>query len=177
MFETIEHGITTFVIGSYSDLNDYFDENTIYLSDDFYFDRTKSYTLDGVANSIFVLDKNSGKSIMLYPGMIPSYIPTNTPTDTYSSDKIDTNGRLLGSIAIYDVIPKGYNVKSIGEALINASYLNYTGATYKFPGLSVLAFPGSIIKLKGNTGLVIDATYSFANHKMWQEFKVQPKGI
>ena len=177
MFETIEHGISTFVIGSYSDLDDYFDENTIYLSHDFYFDRTKSYTLDGVANSIFVLDKNSGKTIMIYPKSVPNYVPTNTPTKIYSNNKVDTNGRLLGSIAIYDIVPKGYNVESIGEALINASYLNYTGATYKFPGLSILAFPGNIIDSEAGVGLIVDATYSFANQEMWEEFKVQPKGI
>lgn len=183
-FETMIGGQPTFILGHFKVLWDkFFLENMQQVPIGAFYDRSKSYTTDGIANAIFVMDKSSGDTVMIYPNNAPGYMPqANTKWTTYKSSKLPALDLIFSSIAIYDALPDGETVTTIGEKLIDASYLNYTNATLKFPGIPfqdqgqpTLLFPGIGFNSPAGTGLVSSVTYSFSGLKLWTTIKKMPR--
>jgi len=162
--------------------------NKFILLDNYYYERTKSNTGEGLIDGLFIIDKQNDNSLTLYPNKKPSYLPSNT--ETTISNKASKyynnylNKKVQFGLAVYDSL--NYNGKTPkealsdkGEQIISASFINFTSATFKLPGLQsswLVSFPGTeIITTKHGHGILNKVSYDFDEGTLWQTINIWPR--
>jgi len=156
--------------------------------DNYYYERTKANTGEGLIDGLFIIDKQNDNSLTLYPDKKPGYLPSNTKIDiseqgTEFYNKY-LNKKVQFGLAVYDALNYGSNkpedvLKDKGEHIIRASFMNSTSATFKLPGLQsseLIIFPGTMVGTSehGN-GIANKVSYDFNEGTLWQTINIWPR--
>jgi len=184
-FEKLINGIPTIVICPFTKVaSQDFGSRDWRVTNENLFERTKSFTGDGVANSLTI---SSGEEyLFIYPGTKPAYLPARVETQQYiSPNLIELNNKIQSGIAIYEAKPIVGGVEKtlfdLGKQILDAQYINYTSATYKFPGVqkvsgqNFIGMPGDQFHSEYGDGLISKVTFEFSNLEFWETYEITPR--